>query len=263
MCEISDVFIDEANHIYSAIPMYNLIEYSDNYSNTSGTLWQFKRDEVPANNADLTDTNSDSFKYQAALVGKTANNTNSSVKNKKISVPLKYLSNFWRSLKMPLINCKIHLELNRIEDFAKFKIKDAKLRISIVTLSTKDNVNLTKQLSNGFKRSVFWSNYQTVPANVINNGTKIYELLSAKLQGVKRLLVLAYIIDAGAANNEAGIKTNKKYFLPRGEFENYNFYDQPVNDLMKQYDEVRKVSTGQGDDYTTGCLLDYAYFKDN
>ena len=109
----------------------------------------------------------------------------------------------------------------------------------------------------------FWSNYQTAPAKVINNGTNIYELLSAKLQGVKRLLVLAYIIDAGTANNEAGIKTNKKYFLPRGEFENYNFYDQPVNDLIKQYDEVRKVSTGQGDDYTTGYLLDYAYFKDN
>ena len=161
--EINDVFFDEAKHIYSEMPMYNLIEYSDNYSNASGSLWQFKRDEVPANNADLTDTNSDSFKYQAALVGKTANNTNSSVKKTKISVPLKYLSNFWRSLEMPLINCKIHLESNWIEDCilpsdgdsAKFKIKDAKLHTSRVTLSTKANVNLTKQLSNGFKTSVF------------------------------------------------------------------------------------------------------------
>ena len=64
-----------------------------------------------------------------------------------------------------------------------------------------------------------------------------------------------------------GIKDNKKYFLPRGEIKNYNvlidrrnFYDQSINDLIKQYDEVRKVSTGQGDDNTTGCLLDYAYF---
>ena len=72
--QINDIFVDEANHIYIAMPMYNLIEYSDNYSDTSGSLWQFKRDEVPANNADLTDlTNSQSFKYKAVLVGKTAN----------------------------------------------------------------------------------------------------------------------------------------------------------------------------------------------
>ena len=78
-----------------------MFEYNDNYSYTSGSLWQFKRDEVPANNADLTIDNSQSFKYKVALVGKTAdavNNTNSSVKNTIIVVPLKYLSNFWRSL---------------------------------------------------------------------------------------------------------------------------------------------------------------------
>ena len=94
-----------------------MIEYSNNYSDTSGNLWQFKRDEVPGINADLTIDNSESFKYKAGLVGKTANavnNTNSSVKNTKIAVRSKYLSNFWRSLEMPLINCKIHLELNWI-----------------------------------------------------------------------------------------------------------------------------------------------------
>ena len=86
-------------------------------------------------------------------------------------------------------------------------------------------------------------------------------------QGFKRLFVLANAIVAGAANDEAGIKDNKKYFLPKREIKNYNvlidgrnFYDQSINDLIKQYDEVRKVSTGQGDDNTTGCLLDYAYF---
>ena len=88
--KINDVFVDEANHIYIAMPMYNLIEYSDNYSDTSGSLWQFKRDEVPVNNADLTIDGSKSFKYKAALLGKTTNavnNTNSSVKNAKIIVP--------------------------------------------------------------------------------------------------------------------------------------------------------------------------------
>ena len=166
--EINDVFIDEANHIYITMAMYNLIEYSDNYSDTSGSLWQFKRDEVPANNADLSIDNSKLFKYKAALVGKTANavnNTNSSVKNTKIVALLKYLSNFWSLLEMPTINYKIHLELNCTENCvlssagntAKFNIADAKLHVPIVTLSTKDNVNMAKQLSDGFRRSVYWN----------------------------------------------------------------------------------------------------------
>ena len=70
---INDVFVDGANHIYIAMPVYKLIDYSDNYSDTSGSLWQFKRDEVPDNNADLAIDNSQSFEYKAALVGKTAN----------------------------------------------------------------------------------------------------------------------------------------------------------------------------------------------
>ena len=97
----------------------------------------------------------------------------------------------------------------------------------------------------------------------MNQETNIYELLSASFQGIKKLFVLASAIAANAANN-------KKYLFPRGKIESYNvlidgrnFYDQPISELIKQYDEVRKVSTGQGDDYTTGCLLDYAYFKDN
>ena len=127
--------------------MYNLIEYSDDYSDTSGSLWQFRRDEVPDNNVDLIVDNSQSFKYKIALAWKTVNaaGENSFIKDTKIVVPLKYLSNFWRSLEMPLINCKVHLELNWIDkcilsnlgDSAKFKITDAKLHVPIVTLSTK------------------------------------------------------------------------------------------------------------------------------
>ena len=110
----------------------------------------------------MTAENSHSFKYKAILEVKTAdnvNNTNSPVKSTKTVVPLKYLCNFWRSLKIPLRNCKNHLELNRIDDCilsragesAKFKITDAKLHVPVVTSSTKDNVNLTKQKTNGFK----------------------------------------------------------------------------------------------------------------
>ena len=85
------------------MPMYNLIEYSDNYSDTSGSLWNFKRDEI-INNADVTnDNNAPSFKYKANLIGNTEDNGRKN--GVKIAVPLKYLSNFWRSLEMSLINC--------------------------------------------------------------------------------------------------------------------------------------------------------------
>ena len=93
---INDVFVDKADHIYIAMPMYNLIEYSDNYSDTPGSLRQFKRDEASASNTDLTVDNSESFKYKAALLGKTANDNNGkcSAEDTKIVVPLKSLSNF-------------------------------------------------------------------------------------------------------------------------------------------------------------------------
>ena len=92
-------------------------------------------------------------------------------------------------------------------------------------------------------------------------------LLDSSCQGVNRLFVLAYNNTAG--NDQVSIDSFKKYFLPRVKIENNieidekNFYDQPINDSIKQYDEIRKTSTGQGDDYTTGCLLDFAYFLKN
>ena len=130
---------------------------------------------------------------------------------------------------MPLINCKVYLELNWIEDCilsnsAKFEIADAKLHVPIVTLSTKDSANLTKQLNEGVKRSVYWNSYETKPATVIQKGKNIYELRNASFPGVKRLFVLAYFI-ANGENNKAGIKNNKKYFLPRGGIKNYNVFN--------------------------------------
>ena len=180
------MFIDEANHIFIEMPMHNMIEYSDTYSNTSGSLRQFKRDEVTGDSLNLTIDSSKSFKYKAALVGKTSDavdGTNSSVKDAKIVVPLKYLSSFWRSLEMPVINCKVYLELNWIEDcilssagnYAKFEITDAKLHVPIVTLFTKDSEDLERRLSKGFKRSVYWNSYEKRPAKVIEQGKNLYE----------------------------------------------------------------------------------------
>ena len=97
---INETFIDDVDFINITIPMYNVIEYSDNYFDTWGNLWNFKRDEIERD-VDLTIDNASSFKYKANLIGNTENN---GMKNGvKIAVPLKYLSNFWRSLEMPLI----------------------------------------------------------------------------------------------------------------------------------------------------------------
>ena len=103
----------------------------------------------------------------------------------------------------------------------------------------------------------------------VNDEELIKQLLDSSYQGVKRLFVIAYSNTDGDANR-VDADSFKKYFLPRVKIENNNieidgrnFYDQPINDLIKQYDEVRKVSTEQGDDYTTGCLLDFAYFEKN
>ena len=144
------------------MPMYNLIEYSDNYPDTSGSLWNFKRDEI-INNTDVTnDNNAPAFKYKSNLIGNTENNGRKN--GVKIAVPLKYLSNFWRSLQMPLINCKVELSLKWYETCllttattATFKITDAKLHVPIVTLSVEDNLKLSKLLSKGFKRPIYWN----------------------------------------------------------------------------------------------------------
>ena len=160
-----------------------------------------------------------------------------------------------------------------VADSTTFKITDAKLYVPVVTLSTEDNAKLTKQLSEGFKIPVYWNKYKVIDNKVVeiaaaNAEKQIRELLDSSYQGAKRLFVLAY--DNTTGNNQVSVDSFKKYFLPRVKIENYNieidgrnFYDQPINDLIKQYGEVRKVSIGEGDDYTTGCLLDFAYFEKN
>ena len=142
-----------------------------------------------------------------------------------------------------------------------FTITDAKLYVRIVTLSAEDNTKLSKLLGEGFKRSIYWNKYKVIDNIVvsINNANEekyIRERLDASYQGVKRLFVLAY--DNTAGNNQVSVDSFKKYFLPRVKIENYNIeidrrnlFDQSIHDSIKQYDEIRKISTGQGDDNTT------------
>ena len=115
--EINDEHVDTAENLDIVMPMYNLKEYSDNYQDSSATLYQYKRDEPPEAIAvaDLAADNSSSFKYKTKLLGNIDQVNPDAVRvgrlNVKVAVPLKYLSNFFRSLEMPLINCKIKLNL--------------------------------------------------------------------------------------------------------------------------------------------------------
>ena len=157
---INDEHVDNADNLDIAMPMYNLIEYRDNYADTSGSVWHFKRDEQSMNDEDpgnVTTADSLSFKHKSSFF-KTLENDDSGVfKNVKIAVPLKYLSNFWRSLEMQLINCKIHLELNWSKDCVMSTIFDTTFKIKIVALSSKDDTKLVKLLESGFNRPVYWN----------------------------------------------------------------------------------------------------------
>ena len=140
------------------------------------------------------------------LIGNTvADGANRKKEGVKIAVPLKYLSNFWRSLEVPLINCKIELSLKWIENCissssgiaATFEITDTKLYVPIFTLKTEDNTKLSKLLSDGFKRSIYWNKCKVIDNILVQIATAneekyIRELLDSSYQGVKILFVLAY-----------------------------------------------------------------------
>ena len=162
----NDGYVDGSNNLNIIMSMYNLIEYSGNYSDTSGRLWQFKND---GNLGNVSAANSTSFKYKSSFIREsTAVGNNRIFKSVKIAFPLKYLSNFWRSLEMTLINCKIHLKLNWTKNCAipcivedtTSKKTNTKLYVPNVTLSGKDNVKLVKLLGEGSKRPVYRNEYQ-------------------------------------------------------------------------------------------------------
>ena len=179
-----------------------MIEYSDNYSKTSGSLWQYSKD-IPAvdnNNAivNFTESNlTDSFNFKVKMASQTGDD---GTKNVEIMVPLKYLSNFWRTLEMALINCEIKLILtwstncvivstNVANKNATFEITDTKLYVPVVTLSTQDNSKLIQQLKSGFKRVINWNKYLSKP-ELLRRNPNLNHLVEQSFQGVNRLFVL-------------------------------------------------------------------------
>ena len=131
--EINDEHVDTAENLDIVMPMYNLIEYSDNYQESSATLCQYKRDEPPNNNVNFMADNSTSFKYKVNLLGNIAAADPDNARN------------FFRSLEIPLINCKIKFNMEKecvlstADDDAVFIINDTKFYVPVVTLSKEDN----------------------------------------------------------------------------------------------------------------------------
>ena len=164
--EINDEHVDTAENSDITMPMYNLIQYSDNYQDSSATLYQYKRDEPPEDGAvaDLTANNSSYFKYKVSLLGNPVFPNNITRINMKVVVPLKYLSNFFKSLEMSLINCKINLNLTWKKECVLstdngntvFIINDTKLYIQM---------QIQMQQNKGFQRSIYWNENKTKEIN--------------------------------------------------------------------------------------------------
>ena len=268
---INDEHVNTAENLDIVIPMYNLIEYSDNYQDSSATATS-EDDAV----ADLTADTSDSLKYKIKLLGNVTEVAGNAAGvrrlNVKVVVPLKYLSNFFRSLEMPLINCKIKLNLTWKKEYvlstgdgeAVFIINDTKLYVPVVTLSKEDNKDFIEQKNKGIQRSVYWNEYKTKEINE-NADANVFKYinLDPSFQGVNRLFVMAY----SRANGEPTRNGRRKYYLPRIDLEKYNviidgrnFYDNPIESDIEKYRELKKVMIGKGEDYTTGSLLDFNYF---
>ena len=273
--------------------MYNLLEYSKNYRKTIGSLYNYYKDELSDdaddNNFDnikLVDSNI--FKYENKTTGNTYNvdagaqghdvNKNGT-QEVELAIPLKFLGNFWRALNIPLITCEVFLELkldkncvitsleqrdigggNRDNDPTgpTLSITDCKLYVPAVTLSKDDEIKLLTNLKSGFKREIIGNKYRSqMTTEAINNNLNI--LIDPTFTNVNRLFVLAY----QTANDR---QSYSQFYLPRVMVKDFNviidklaFFDLPITTEEEAYEKIIDIS--RNNEYTTGNLLDYDYFK--
>ena len=173
---------------------------------------------------------------------------------------------------MPLIDCEVNLILTWSENCvivstdvanqnSTFAITDTKLYVPVISLSQEDNAKLLQQLKSGFKRVINWNKYLSKPELLARN-LNLNHFVEPSFQGTSRLFVLAF-------ENDRQRTRTRGYYIANLEIKNYNVmingenvFDQPIKNNKVTYENMRKIATGQGDDYTTGCLLDYPYFKD-
>ena len=276
--------------------MYNLLEYSKNYRKTIGSLYNYYRDELTNdgndNFANRNVVNSEAFKYENKTTGNTYNedagaqgydvNKNGTQKI-ELAIPLKYLGNFWRALNIPLISCEVFLELNWNKNCvitsleqrqvdagppvvrdnapmgATLSITDCRLYVPVVTLSKDNEIKLLTDLKSGFKREIIWSKYRSqMTTEATNNNLNI--LIDPTFTNVNRLFVLAY----GQVNNDR--QSFSRFYLPNVMVKDYNFiidklaiFDLPIKTEEEAYEKIIDIS--RNNEYTTGNLLGYDYFK--
>ena len=142
-----------------------------------------------------------------------------------------------------------------------FQKNDTKLYVPVVTLSTQENIKIIKQLESCFKRTINWNKYLPKTTNQARIRYLDF-LIDPSFQGVTILFVLLF-------ENDNGRESYRQYYLPIAEIKDYmimingrNFFDHPINNDLITYDNIRKITKGQGEDYPAGCTLDYPYFKD-
>ena len=214
------------------MPIYNSIEYYNNYLKMYGSLWQYYKDEA---GEDME--NSKSFSSKVKITGKTFVDGNK--KDVEIIESLKYFE-------MSLINCEVNLILTWSKDCVissaagetKFKITDTKLYVPVVTLSTQDNAKLLQQLKSGFKRTINWNKYESSVKTFAQNRYLNY-LINPSFQGVNRLFVLSF-------ENEDDRRSHSTYYLPKVEIKDYNvmidgknLFVEPINNNFKTYENIR------------------------
>ena len=238
--KITNTLIDNAEDLDIVMPMYNLLEYSKNYKKTTASLWNYYRDESSTGavgNINYSIKNSKSFDYKTSIIGKLEGN-NVEKDDFEIVVPLKFLSNFFRSLNIVLVNCEVSLTLTWSENCvitskatrdsdadpaviginnptnAIFKITDCKLYVPVVNLSTENDNKLLEQLKTGFKRTIKWNKYRSEMSNQTKNNNLNY-LVDPTVTNVKRLFVLSF-------ENEDDKTSFSKYYVPKVEIKDFN-----------------------------------------
>ena len=280
---INGELIEDADDLDIAMSMYNLLEYSKNYRKTIGSLYSYYRDELSDdaddNNFDnIKVVNSNTFKYKNKITGNTYNvdagaqgygvNKNGT-QEVELAIPLKYLGNFWRALNIPLISCEVSLELKWDKNCvitsleqrdigATLGITDCKLYVAAVTLSKDDEIKLLTNLKSGFKREIIWNKYRSqMTTEAINKDLNI--LIDPTFTNVNRLFVLAY----QTADDRQSFS---QFYLPRVMVKDFNviidklaFFDLPIKTEEEAYEKIIDIS--RNNEYTTGNLLDYGYFK--
>ena len=292
---INGELIEDADDLDIVMPMYNLLEYSKNYRKTTGSLYNYYRDELTNDNnnnfANRNIVHSNAFKYKNKIIGNMYNvdaaaaghDANKNVTQEvEIAIPLKYFGNFWRALNIPLISCKVSLELKWNKNCiitslkerqvdagppvvrdgaptgATLAINDCKLYIPVVTLFKDDEIKLLTNLKSRFKREIIWNKYRSqMTTEAINNNLNI--LIDPTFTNANRLFVLAY-------QNVDDRQSYDEFYLPKVMVKEYNviidklaFFDLPIKTEEEAYEKIIDIS--RNNEYTTGNLLDYDYFK--